>query len=166
MTKDEIFRHLSNVNSGQNWRVSFFSQNGERIHTTTKRELNANGGVVNQLTELNQNGYDYVQMKVHKPDGVGKWRLISANQFNLRGKNSISETTEKPTKSQKTMETQPKLFETEPIAATPVTHGHQMPIVQIPGLAGVGLGQYLEAYAGSRMHQITREELNDYKSKY
>lgn len=162
MTKQEIFQHLNNPNTGNNWRLSFYNKNAVLIERFLKKEMG--GDIIDKLKELHKAGHGYVQMKVHKPDGIAKWRLVSSNNFILKG-NDLSETSDEPTKKTKTPPKtkmrQHKSFE-EPAIAQPV---YEQP-VQVPGLAGVGLGQYLEAFAGSRMHQITREELQDIKSKY
>lgn len=159
MRKQEIFNLLGDTKTASNWRVQFISREGKKIDETTKAELNQNGGIQRKLKDIYNQGYDYVQMKVHKRDGVAKWRLISCNNFKL-GSSSLEETEQQPQKVIKKEKIQPVVSEPEII--TPPA-----PSINVGGLnGGVGLGQYMEAYAGSRMHQITQEQLRELQAKY
>lgn len=159
MTKQEIFTYLNNPKVGKTWRVSFFDLNGTKITDTIKKELHENGGIYKKLESLYLEGHNTIEIKLHRSDGPGRWRLICAKAFKLKGKGKedIEETTliKTPKTPKKTMEA---------VTHTPPPSDYA-PAPNV-GLMGVGLGQYLDAYSGNRMLQVTQKELNELKSKY
>lgn len=141
---EKIKQKLSKLNT---FFITVIDTATEKKWNVLPDEINRHGGIENYLKSLYTKGIKevYIEPRVkngssHKLHGV-PFKLLLGN------------------KPQQTSTT-----EALPVAASPVTQHHHEP--QMPGLMGVGLGQYMEAHSAMRALERLERDYSELKSKY